>query len=234
MSEDDLLGDIHQAFGETPPPQWQGALRRPRIWVHDYADAMADAWRAVEPLWSKSKPILEHEVWRVGAAVVRGGLDLLLDRLHPASRFDNHVLRIPDPEPATIDLRDRPLVLVPMLSGVRALICNLERSDAVWIAYPVPRIGATAACQKTCRPVAGGLLGSVMGPVRAQILLALERPRTISELARLSRRAPSALIHHCERLAAAGLVRREELGEEVWLSRTSRGMGMVALFAEQP
>lgn len=232
MSEDDLLGDIHTVFGENPPPQWHGALRRPRNWVHDYADAMADAWRAVEPLWIKSKPILEHEVWRVGAAAVRGGLDLILDRLHPATRFDNHVLRIPDPEPAAIDLGDRPLVLVPMLSGVRALICNLERPDAVWIAYPAPGIGSTAAGQKTRWPVAGGLLGSVMGPVRAQILLALERPSTISELARLSRLASNALIFHCERLAAAGLVRREELGDDVWFSRTSRGMGMLALFAE--
>ena len=233
MSEDDLLGDIHQVFGQTPPPQWQGALRRPRNWVHDYADAMADAWRAVEPMWIKSKPILEREVRRVGAAAVRGGLDLILDRLHPASRLDNHVLRIPDPEPATIDLGDRPLVLVPMLSGVRALICNLERSDAVWIAYPIPRMD-TAAAHKIGWPVRSDLLGSVMGPVHARILLALERPHTISQLGRLSRLAPSALAHHCERLAAAGLVQHEKLWNEVWISRTSRGMGMVALFAEPP
>jgi len=91
-----------------------------------------------------------------------------------------------------------------------------------------------AASQKTGWPARGGLLGPVMGPVRAQILLALERPLTIAELARLSRLAPSALAHHCERLAAAGLVQREKLGDEAWISRTSRGMGMVALFTEPP
>jgi hypothetical protein len=141
--------------------------------------------------------------------------------------------RQPDPEPATINLGDRPLVLVPMLSGVRALICNLERPDAVWIAYPTPRIG-TAASQKTGWPVRSDLLGSVMGPARAEILLALERPLTTARLGKLSRLVPSVLAHHCERLAAAGLVQHEKLGDQTWISRTSRGTGMVALFAEQP
>src|SRR5262249_13581810 len=136
--EDDLLGDIHDVFDGAPPPQWHTALRRPQSWVHAYADAMADAWRSVESLWAAAQPMLEREVRRVGAAALPGRLHLIRARLHPASQFAHQVLRIRDPEPASFELGDRPLVLVPMLSGVRALICNLDRADAVWIAYPLP------------------------------------------------------------------------------------------------
>jgi DNA-binding SARP family transcriptional activator len=232
MPEDDLLGDIHSVFDGTPPPHWQGALRRPRSWLHAYATAMADAWRSVEPLWLQAQPMLEREVRRVGAAAVRGSLDLILDRLHPASQFDNNVLRIRDPEPASFQLGGRPLVLVPMLSGVQALICNLERTDAVWIAYPLPGVSQLFPFPKITRRAASDPLASVMGPMRAQILQAAERPLTMSELARLSRLAPSELTHHCERLATAGLVQPEKRGHEIWLSQTSRARTLIALFTE--
>ena len=232
MPEDDLLGDIHSVFDGTPPPHWRDALRRPRTWLHAYATAMADAWRSVEPLWIQAQPVLEREVRRVGAAAVRGGLDLILDRLHPASQFDNNVLRIRDPEPASFELGGRPLVLVPMLSGAQALICNLERPDAVWIAYPLPGVSQLFPSPNITRQAASDLLEAVMSPARAQILRAVERPQTMSELARLSHPAPSTLTYHCERLAAAGLVQREKRGHEVWLSQTNRGRSLIALFTE--
>ncbi|MBO0771558.1 MAG: hypothetical protein J2P35_08875, partial [Actinobacteria bacterium] len=99
ISDDELLNDIHTVFGPTPPPHWRNALRRPRAWLDAYAGAMGEAWRSIEPLWAQAHPLLEREVERVGAAVMRGGLDLVLDRLHPASRFGNGVLAIVDPEP---------------------------------------------------------------------------------------------------------------------------------------
>ena len=119
-----------------------------------------------------------------------------------------------------------------MLSGVQALICNLDRTDAVWIAYPLPGVSQLFPFPKISRGAASDPLESVMGPIRAQILQAAERPLTMSELVKLSRLAPSELIHHCERLAAAGLVQREKRGDEVWLSQTSRGRSMIALFTE--
>ncbi len=144
LSADELLRDVESVFTE-PPVHWQGVLRRPLAWLHSYADAMAEVWPSVQPLWARAAPLLEHEVRRVGIAAMRGDLGLVLDRLHPASRFDDGVLKIRDPEPARFELRARPLVLVPMLSGKQALICNLERDDAVWIAYPLPR-----ACSNQC------------------------------------------------------------------------------------
>ena len=230
LPEDELLGDFGAAFDE-PPAHWQGALRAPRDWLHGYATAIDEAWRSVEPLWKWAQPLLEDEVMRVGAAAVRGGLDLILDGLHPASQFDHDVLRIRDPEPAGFDLQGRPLVLVPMLSGKQALICNLERPDVAWIAYPLPGVMDLFRRPGLPRPAESGLLAAVLGPMRARVLLAAGRPLTMSDLARRAGIGPSAVTYHCDRLAAAGLVRRQKHGREAWVSQTSRGADLVELFA---
>jgi DNA-binding transcriptional ArsR family regulator len=232
LSDHDLLGDLQSVFGATPPLHWQTVLRRPRNWLHAYAEAMGAVWRCVEPLWEQAQPLLNREVRRVGTAAMRGSLDLVLDGLHPASQFDTGVLRIRDPEPARFDLQGRPLVLVPMLSGLQALICNLERADAVWLAYPLPGMGELLGGPAGPGHGEGAPLESVLGPVRARVLLALEQPLTMTDLVGRASLAPSAMTYHCDRLVAAGLVRREKSGREVRISRTGRGTSLIELFAE--
>jgi hypothetical protein len=232
LPDTDLLGDLHTVFGGQPPPHWRNALRRPRAWLDDYARVMSEAWSAIEPLWAGAQPLLDREVERVGAAVVRGGLGLVLDRLHPASRFADGVLTIRDPEPARFTQGGRPLVLVPMVSGQQSLICNLERSDAVWIGYPLPGLHERSR-PRDAPPPPGDLLTSVLGPVRAQVLRAAHRPVTMSDLAQATCLVPSAVTYQCGRLAAAGLIRREQQGRQVWITRTSRGAELIALFARQ-
>lgn len=233
ISDDALLGDIHTVFGQTPPPHWQAALRKPRAWLDDYARAIGEAWQSVEPLWGQARPLLEREIERVGTAVVRGGLDLLLDGLHRVSRFDDGVLTLYDLTPTRVGQGERPLVLVPMLSGNQALICNLERPDSVWVGYPLPGASELSPSSRSTPRPAGGQLEAVTGPVRAHILRASERPLTMTALAKVTRLVPSALTYHCERLAAAGLIRRDRSGRQVWITRTSRGSELVALFAEE-
>jgi DNA-binding transcriptional ArsR family regulator len=229
-SDDKLLEDLDAAFGAAPPPHWQGAMRRPRAWLDAYASAIDETWQSVEPLWARARPLLEQELARVGTAVVRGGLDLVLDRLHPASRFENQVLSIRDPEPARLSLGGRPLVLVPMLSGRQDLICNLELPDVAWIGYPLPGMGRPAAVRNS----AHAQLGTVLGTVRAQIVVVADRPMTMSEIAARICLAPSAVTYHCDRLAAAGLVARDRHGREIRVSRTNRGDELIALFASDP
>jgi DNA-binding transcriptional ArsR family regulator len=233
VSDHELLSDMDASFGVTPPPHWQNVLRRPRVWLDAYAEAMDEAWQSVEPLWVQAQALLDREVERVGVAVMRGNLGLILDRLHPASRFDDGVLAIRDPEPARFTLSGRPLVLVPMLSGKQALICNLDRPEAVWIGYPLPGLNELPWISDLPRRRADDPLASVAGPVRAQILRTTDRPVTMSDLARAAHLVPSALTYHCERLAAAGLVRRERRGRQVWITRTRRGTELMTLLAQE-
>jgi DNA-binding MarR family transcriptional regulator len=75
-------------------------------------------------------------------------------------------------------------------------------------------------------------LAALIGQQRARLLLALDRPRTIGELAQTLIAVPSAATHHVDALQAAGLVRRRRCGRCVLVSRTRRGSQLVALYAE--
>ena len=213
LPPDDLLADLAGVFGSAPPPHWRAVARQPRQWLHAYAGATHAVWTAMRPAWRDARPLLDREVARVGSAAVRGRLDLILGGIHPNGRFEDGVLKIRDPEPARFELGGRPLVLVPMVSGGDALICSLDRPDAVWLGYPLP--GADRLFRGAPPPTRGNSLDLLLGPVRAQVLTALTRPITMGELAALTRLTPSAITYHCERLGAAGLVRRERHGREV-------------------
>jgi hypothetical protein len=118
LSPDDLLAYLDGMFGSgPPPPHWRTVARQPRQWLRAYAGATSQVWTAMRPAWRDARPLLDREVARVGAAAVRGRLDVVLGGIHPSARFEDGVLKIRDPEPARFDLAGRPLVLVPMVSG---------------------------------------------------------------------------------------------------------------------
>jgi DNA-binding transcriptional ArsR family regulator len=229
LSPDDLLADLEGVFGSAPPPHWRAVARQPRQWLRAYAGATSQVWTAMRPAWRDARPLLDREVARVGAAAVRGRLDAVLGGIHPNGRFEDGILKIRDPEPARFELGDRPLVLVPMMSGSDALICSLDRPDAVWLGYPLPGAGRLFDGVSSGGERTNGL-ELLLGPVRAQLLGAVTRPITMGELAALTRLTPSAITYHCERLAAAGLVRRERNGREVRVTLTPRAEQLTELF----
>jgi DNA-binding transcriptional ArsR family regulator len=228
LSPDELLADLHRVFGSAPPVHWRAVARQPRPWLRAYADAVGQAWSVTRQFWQEARPLLDREVARMGTAVVRGRLDAVLGGIHPDGRFEDGVLKIRDPEPARFELAGRPLVLVPMVAGGDALICSLDRPDAVWLGYPVPGVGGLF--HGTPPPARGDTLELLLGPIRAQMLRAVARPVTMGELAALTGLAPSAVTYHCERLVTAGLVRRERRGREVRVTRTPRADGLAELF----
>ena len=229
LSPDDLLADLDGVFGDGLPAHWRAVARQPRQWLRAYANATSQVWAAMRPVWQEARPLLDREVARVGAAAVRGRLDVVLSGIHPSGRFEDGVLKIRDPEPARFDLAGRPLVLVPMVSGGDALICSLDRPDAVWLGYPVP--GAGRLFRGAPAPGRDDSLELLLGPVRTQVLTALTRPITMGELAALTSLTPSAITYHCGRLSASGLVRRERQGREVRVTLTPRGERLIELFA---
>jgi len=230
LSPDDLLADLDGVFGDDLPAHWRAVARQPRQWLRAYAGATSEVWSAMQPVWRAARPFLDREVTRVGTATVRGRMDGVLDGIHPGSRFEDGVLKIRDPEPARFELGGRPLVLVPMVSGGDALICSLDRPDVVWLGYPVPGAGRLF---DGAPPAAGGdSLELLLGPVRAQVLAAVKTPITMGVLATMTRLTPSAITYHCERLGAAGLVRRERQGREVRVTLTPRGAQLTELFEE--
>ncbi|MFI7632893.1 ArsR/SmtB family transcription factor [Nonomuraea sp. NPDC049400] len=228
LPSDRLINDLEQAFGRGPlPAHWRSAAERPAPWLDGYASALADVWHAAEPLWGRARALLDREVRRVGVATVRGGPELLLGALNSRIMYGERGLLIADVEPSTYELGDRRIVLVPMLAGKDAVIVSLDHEEAVWIAYPVP--GAETLWSRPAAP-AHDELSALVGPVRADLLVAIDRPMTMSMLAAGVHVAPSSITYHCDRLSAAKLIARERRGREVWITRTERAEELLELF----
>jgi DNA-binding transcriptional ArsR family regulator len=228
MSAAEVSSDLANTFGDHVPAHWRAVVKYPRRWLHGYVRALSEAWSTMQPVWRRARPFFDREVERVGTAVVRGQLDIILGTIHQRSRFENNTLKIYDPEPARFDLAGRPLVLVPMLSGSDVVICNFDRPDAVWVSYSIP--GVDRIYSGTFEPISESSLGLVLGPTRLQIMTALTHPRTMGQLAAHAKLAPSAISYHCERLKALGLVELQRHGREVHVFRTDRFEHLAELF----
>lgn len=225
----DVLSEGVEALGPgEPPAPWRGALRRPRQWLNLYVKALTAAWQAYGPLWQQTAALRTREAERIGAAVVTGGLDVLLSNLSSRARYADQTLYLSDRHPYRVELHDRPMVLVPLVSGTAASVFNLDEPDSVWLGYPVPgleRLGVGTA------PAAADSLSLLLSPMRAAILRALDRPTSMGGLADHLDAGPSTATYHCIQLASAGLVVRERVGREVRIQRTPRGDALVDLLS---
>lgn len=212
---DDLLArDLAQAFGARVPGYWQEAARHPRRWLDGYREAGTQAWEVLRPLWRRAEGLLQREIERVGVAVARGCSATLLADL--------------DPRLAGVELHGRRIVLVPMLSGPGARIASYDQDGAVWIGYPLPGLGQVW-CADRPEQRREDTTDLVLGPHRALILRALDRPANMRGLTATLHYTPSALTYQCTRLEQAGLVRRERRGREMLVSRTERGSALLDL-----
>ncbi|SDH06657.1 ArsR/SmtB family transcription factor [Nonomuraea jiangxiensis] len=225
---ENLVKDLERTFGPgEPPAHWRSAAARPAHWLRGYAGALSEVWNTTEPLWKQARSLLDREVQRVGIATVRGGAELLLGALSERITYGERGLLISGTEAGTYDLGARDIVLVPMLAGRESVIFSLDDPEAVWIAYPVP--GVEALWREPMAPAVDEL-SALVGPVRADLLCALDQPMTMSMLATGMRIAPSGLTYHCDRLRAGRLITRERRGREVWIARTERAEELLDLF----
>jgi DNA-binding transcriptional ArsR family regulator len=227
LSDDAVLEDLTNAFGPDLPTAWRAPADRPRRWLDSYATATLDAWSAVSPRWQRAQPLLDLEARRVGAAVVRGGTDVLLNTLHPRIRYERGEIWVPALSEATVDLNGRRLVLVPTIAGPMGRMVGFDLPDVVYLAYPVP--GQTGLAENVATH--GDPLTQVLGRTRADVLQAADRPISMGKLAAAVGCSPRMTTYHAGQLEAAGLIVRERRGQSVWVSRTARGHELIELLS---
>ncbi|HEY9522700.1 MAG TPA: hypothetical protein VIR33_05640, partial [Thermopolyspora sp.] len=233
LPKDALLDELEEITQGDPQPHWQPAVDEPERWLRGYADLLEQVWQVMAPIWRRARPLLDHEIERVAVAAVRGGLDMVLNGMHADCRFQGGVLSFPDAWPAEHALGSRRLVLKPMLAGRSALAGQLDMPDAVWIGYPLPGIGTLTVAPPRPSGKADDLV-LVIGDVRAAILRGLDRPLTMSRLAKVIQHAPNAVTYHCDRLETAGLILRQRIGREIHVHRTERAVALIDLLGSDP
>jgi hypothetical protein len=106
----------------------------------------------------------------------------------------------------------------------------IDRSDVVWIGYPLPGLDTFLAGRA---PAVDPLdpLEMLLGSVRATILR-VAGGQPLGEIGRRVGCRPATLTYHCDMLDKAGLVLRERAGQRIILHRTSRGEALVRLFTD--
>lgn len=221
VSADEFVAELDDE-GLTGPA-WRPATREPRRWLGAYVSALERAWTGVAPLWAQAAPVLEREIERVAVALAHGNIDLLLDGL-PKGHAAHDRWFVQDQGPPAEITDD--LVFVPMVTGPKAQLVGSVGGRVHDVAYPVP--GAHRIVGQEVAEVSA--LDALLGSPRAAVLCSLDRPVTAGALAARLMRPPSSITHHLVTLERAGLIRRERVGQHVYVHRTSRGTALLALY----
>jgi hypothetical protein len=223
VSEAALQADLARNFAGALPPWWRPAADRPRRWLDSFAAASMDGWAVLEPLWRRAQPLIDRETRRVGAAVVRGGIDALLNSLHPRICFRDGELIVRHRRDSLRDLGDRRLVLVPMICGPNGTAINFDLPKVAFVGYPVRGFVSTVGRWSRSTDRCSDALTVVLGPARAEALRSTHSPLTMGQLAIELQCEAGTASYHCDRLESAGLIVRERHGQSVWVKRTERG-----------
>jgi DNA-binding transcriptional ArsR family regulator len=224
-----LLDEMRGPVGDHLPDTWGPASDQPGRWLRSWADASLDVWAMLEPRWRKAGPLLDRELSRIGIAVVRGALDVLLNSLHPRISYKDGLLTYALPWHRRQELGRRRLVLVPTLAS--DMLVSFERPAVVYLAYPVRRLRPPRSASAHSASASGDPLALVLGPARAAALRALRRPLNVSQVAEAVGCAPTTATYHIQHLTAAGLAIGERRGPSVQVSRTARGAELVELLS---
>jgi DNA-binding transcriptional ArsR family regulator len=227
LPSDTLLGQLEADFDGRLPAVWRPVVARPRRFVVAYARVLDAAWRAFAPIWVSAAELRDRDAARVATAA--GDLAALLGGVRGRLRVDRDTIRLPDPHPEVFRRGGRRLVLVPLVSGQSASIFSVDRPDIVWLGYPLPGLHALLDGAPPMAPAVDAL-ALVLGAARAKVLLGVDGGPA-GQLARRAGCSQSTLTYHCTALEAAGLLRRERRGQQVLLSRTRRGDGLIALLS---
>lgn len=202
-------------------PGWDLAARAPTQWLAAYGRALTHACDGLRPLWDTARSLLDREVERVGAAVVRGRDRELVAALLGAGG----AWSVRAPEPAQDAPRPGSLVAVPLFAGPHATIACYRGRTLTHVAYPLP--GAQRLGERSAPPPQ---LDPVVGAQKARILRWLDAPGTVGEIAEMLQVVPGAASRHIALLERGGLVERERRGRSIVVRRSARGSALVALY----
>jgi DNA-binding transcriptional ArsR family regulator len=192
-------------------------LRRPRRAVARLADSLAAYWDvALEPHWERVRALLEADVLHRSRRLAEGGPLGVLADLHPDVRWRADGLEVAIAYDTTVALAGRGIVLMPTAfpARVSAVTSEFWQPTAMYPARGVGLLWEPGA------PAPSEALSGVLGRGRAAVLLALDAPRTTSEVARRLGISPGGASQHLTALRAAGLVTAARHGRSVLYARS--------------
>jgi biotin operon repressor len=181
--------------------------------------------RTLAPHWPRVRALLEGDVLHRARQMADGGAERLFADVDPTVSWAGGVLSIDKGSvEQDVDLRDRGLLFVPSAFAWPDVVLVTDPRWQPTLVYPARGVGTLWEAD---RPAAPEALGALLGKVRAAVLMALDHPRSTTDLARSLGVSAGGVSQHLGILRAAGLVHGHRVGRVVLYLRSPAGDGLV-------
>lgn len=200
-------------------------MQQPRRARAMIADAWSEVWdAALAPVWPQLERLLRADIAVRSRRFATAGIGATVSTLHPRITWHEGAVRVELLlHREAIDCHGSGLVLVPsVFSGGCSAITEPPAQPTLFY----PAAGVTASWTRDAAESAAAL-GALLGPARAEILLASHAPRTTSQVAADTGIAVSTASHHLTILRESGLIDSTRDGASVRHVRTPLGEALV-------
>jgi len=223
-----IRAEVAGAYADAPlPAVLEPFIENPRRAIGRLAELMRDYWElCIAGDWPRIRSLLEHDVLYRARQIADGGTQRLFADLDPAVDWHEGVLRIECGSTcdADLDLDGRGLLLVPsVFVWPKVTIVTAEPWQPA-LAYPARGIGMLWSPERTAPPDA---LERLLGRTRATLLVALDSPRSTTELAGALGVTPGGVSQHLAVLRDAGLICGRRVARSVLYMRSAEGDALV-------
>jgi hypothetical protein len=220
--------EVQRSYRRKPPlpPVLEGFVEDPAAGLAEVVALLRAYWeRALAPHWPRVRALLEGDVLHRARQMADGGAERLFADVDPTVSWADGVLSIDKGSiEQDVDLEDRGLLFVPSAFAWPDVVLVTDPKWQPTIVYPARGVGTLWETGGAAPPEA---LGALLGKVRAGVLLALDRPRSTTDLARALGVSAGGVSQHLGVLRAAGLVHGHRVGRSVLYLRSPAGDGLV-------
>jgi DNA-binding transcriptional ArsR family regulator len=224
-----IRAEVRGAYVDVPlPPVLEPFLSDPRGAIEALADLMRVYWdRCLEGHWPRIRALLEHDVLYRARRIADGGTDRLFADLDPSVHWDDGVLTLEccTCSETRLDLDERGLLLLPSAFVWPKVSFVTAPPWQPTLIYPARGIGMLWSPE---RHAPADALARLLGRTRAQLLTALEEPRSTIELAGMLGLTSGAVSQHLGVLRDAGLADGRRVQRAVLYLRSAEGDALVA------
>jgi hypothetical protein len=238
--------DELSAMLATPPERVRAEVRdtyvgRPlppalQLFIDDPAGALDALGRLVRAYWDRTlashwprlRALLEGDVLYRARRMADGGAQQLFADIDPTVSWEDGVLRIDKRVQATVELDERGLLFVPSVFVWPAVVLITAAPWQPTLIYPARGVGTLWEPARVRPPAA---LAALLGRSRAAVLLALDQPRSTTDLAHTLGLTAGGASQQLGVLRDAGLVHGHRVGRLVLYLRTPAGDDLLAAVA---
>ena len=227
--ERQISAEVRRAYEDSAIPDvLYPFIQDPCSAIAALAELMLTYWElSLAAHWPRIRSLLEHDILYRSRQIADGGTRELFADLDPSVWWEDGVLRIAaceDSEDLELNLDERGLLLVPSAFAWPKVMVVTAAPWQPTLIYPARGVGMLWSPEHTTPPEA---LARLLGRSRAALLLALDSPRSTTELAGVLGVSHGGVSQHLSILHDAGLVSRRRVQRFVLYLRSPDGDALV-------